>query len=240
MIIRYFQKGFNYSQDGPGNRLVYHLQGCNWHCPWCSNPEGMELGRAAKECDTSVLLREAQSCRPMMIDGGGVTLTGGEVLLQWQAAAELLKGLRQSGISTAIESNLSLPHLDALLPYLDVLMCDCKHYDAKKLHDVTGGSLDGLRENFSALAAAPIPTSVRIPLIHSFNDAKEDAEGFVRFFKSLPGEFSVEILPYHEYGKEKWSKIGKEYQMHDAFVSKDTVSFFEQTFTNAGIQIVHT
>ena len=82
MKIRYFQKGFNYSQDGPGNRLVYHLQGCNWHCPWCSNPEGMDPCRAAKECDTADLIREAKSCLPMMIDGGGVTLTGGEVLLQ--------------------------------------------------------------------------------------------------------------------------------------------------------------
>lgn len=240
MKIRYFQKGFNYSQDGPGNRLVYHLQGCNWHCPWCSNPEGIDPCRAAKECDTADLIREAKSCLPMMIDDGGVTLTGGEVLLQWQAARELLQGLHESGISTAIESNLSLPHLDALLPWLDCLMCDCKHYDPEKLHAVTGGTLDGLKENFAALSASPVPTVVRIPLIHTFNDAKEDAKGFLRFFAALPGKFSVEILPYHEYGKEKWSKIGKPYQMHDAFVSKDTVAFFEQTFTDAGIHIVHT
>ena len=105
---------------------------------------------------------------------------------------------------------------------------------------MTGGTLDGLKENFAALAASPVPTVIRIPLIHTFNDAKEDADGFVRFFAALPGKFSVEILPYHEYGKEKWRKIGKPYQMHDAFVSKDTVAFFEQTFADAGIHIVHT
>lgn len=240
MTIRYFQKGFNYSQDGPGNRLVYHLQGCNWHCPWCSNPEGMDPARKAQVSELSAMVQEAVSCVPMMIEGGGVTLTGGEVLLQWEAVTQFLCELRAAGIHTAIESNLSIPRLDCLLPYLCFLMCDCKHHDSATLHRTTGGSLDGLRQNFSALAAHPVPTIVRIPLIHGFNDARQDIEGFIHLFKELPGKFSVEILPYHEYGKDKWKKLGLPYQMQDAFVSAQTLQSFEAAFRAAGFTVIHT
>ena len=89
MTLKLFQKGFNYSQDGQGNRLVYHLQGCNMTCPWCANPEGMpmegamirEAGKSprlsCKVYETEEILREAVSCVPMFFDGGGVTFSGG-------------------------------------------------------------------------------------------------------------------------------------------------------------------
>ena len=82
MFIRYFQKGFNFSQDGPGNRLVYHLQGCNLRCPWCSNPEGMDFARPAREETPEAVAKAVLSGRPMFFDGGGLTLTGGECTAQ--------------------------------------------------------------------------------------------------------------------------------------------------------------
>ena len=74
--MKIFQKGFNYSQDGPGNRLVYHLLGCNMRCPWCTNPEGMSVnGDVLFEMTPQDILTEALSAKPMFFDGGGVTLT---------------------------------------------------------------------------------------------------------------------------------------------------------------------
>ncbi|MBQ6936567.1 MAG: radical SAM protein, partial [Clostridia bacterium] len=77
-----FQKGFNYSQDGPGNRLVYHLSGCNLFCPWCSNPEGLRQNENSKKYTIQEIFEEITSCRMMFFENGGVTFTGGEVSLQ--------------------------------------------------------------------------------------------------------------------------------------------------------------
>ena len=104
-IIHIFQKGFNYSQDGPGNRLVYHLSGCNLKCPWCSNPEGMEITKTATTLTVESIVKEALSCKMMFIDGGGVTLTGGEVTCQKDAVTKLLNLLKENGIHTCIETN---------------------------------------------------------------------------------------------------------------------------------------
>ena len=106
--IHIFQKGFNYSQDGPGNRLVYHLSGCNLKCPWCSNPEGMEIGKDATALTVESIVKEALSCKRMFIDGGGVTLTGGEVTCQRDSVLNLLSQLKENGIHTCIETNASL------------------------------------------------------------------------------------------------------------------------------------
>lgn len=87
MQIKYFQKGFNYSQDGPGNRLVIHLQGCSLHCPWCSNPEGMNI-KGGKTISTEELLKEILSCKRLFFDGGGVTFTGGECTMQKESLSK--------------------------------------------------------------------------------------------------------------------------------------------------------
>ena len=79
--MRIFQKGFNFSQDGPGNRLVYHLQGCNLRCPWCSNPEGLSF-QGGEAYTVDALVDEVLRSRLMFFEGGGVTLTGGEMSLQ--------------------------------------------------------------------------------------------------------------------------------------------------------------
>ena len=85
-FIYTFQKGFNYSQDGPGNRLVYHLSGCNMFCPWCSNPEGMDLS-AGKDYDLKQIVEECVSAKPLFFGGGGVTFTGGEPTMRADIAA---------------------------------------------------------------------------------------------------------------------------------------------------------
>ena len=88
-----FQKGFNFSQDGPGNRLVYHLSGCSLSCPWCSNPEGKAHGAGTK-LTVEQIVAEAVSAKPMFFSGGGVTLTGGEVTEQYGAVEQLLRRLK--------------------------------------------------------------------------------------------------------------------------------------------------
>lgn len=242
MELQIFQKGFNYSQDGPGNRLIFHLSGCNLRCPWCSNPEGLTIrGGTARSVDS--LIAEAESCRMMFFDGGGVTLTGGEVTVQFETVKEFLTRLKAANIHTAIETNGIHPRLPELYPVIDYLIMDCKHYDQEKHRRVTGGSNALTHKNLALAVEAGKHPAVRIPLIGGFNASAEDAAGFVRLFEQigLPGNGTVELLPYHEFGKEKYKKCGLEYTMTEAArISPDALKIFTQNLTEAGINVIHT
>jgi len=294
MKLKVFQKGFNYSQDGPGNRLIYHLQGCNMRCPWCSNPEGMPIKapimqlakeipdfvcdkgavkngvldrsvcekcaergcvherpnsyvtEKCKEYELSDIVKEAQKCVPMFIDGGGVTFTGGEVFVQLEAMKQLLPMLKEKGIHIAIESNATIPGMKEVIEYLDFVMCDYKHYDAAKLAEITGADLSRIDENFKCIIRSHKPFLIRIPVVNGFNASKEDVEGFIEKFKSFKecgenAEFSVELLSYHEYGKEKWGQCGLEYKMtDDAKVSPEFISYFTSRLKENGFKVVRT
>jgi len=242
MILRYFQKGFNFSQDGPGNRLVYHLQGCNMRCPWCSNPEGMEINSECEEIPVNEVLEEIISCKPMFFENGGITFTGGEATLQTDAVFFLMQKAKENGISTAIETNATVKELEKLKDVCDYFMIDFKHPDSKKLKEITGVSNENICQNILNLSKLKT-LHLRIPLIHGFNDSDADLEGFVKFFKEVRtngGQFDIEILPYHEYGKEKWQKQGKNYSVTDGFVSKETVNKFIKTFKESGFTVIKT
>lgn len=242
MLLRYFQKGFNYSQDGPGNRLVYHMQGCNMHCPWCSNPEGMNIDDICTEKSIDEIIAEIISCKPMFFDGGGVTFTGGEASMQLEAVFAIMKILKESGISTAIETNATNPYLPKLCGVCDCFMIDFKHPDAKKLFEITGGKLDIIKENIKTISEEN-HIHIRIPLIHGFNDDDTALKQFADFFAELKisdKKYDIELLAYHEYGKEKWDKCKKAYTVKDAFVSKETLQKFKTTFKENGFTVINT
>lgn len=242
MELRIFQKGFNFSQDGPGNRLVYHLQGCNLRCPWCSNPEGLSL-EGGRRCSVGEIVDEVLRSKPMFFDGGGVTLTGGEVCMQFDAVRELLTRLTGEGISTCIETNGTSPRLPELFPVLDLLIMDVKHHDPKKHKAVTGVSCLQTFRNITAALSARQPLALRIPLIGDFNASLEDAKGFAALFRQVgvPGKATVELLPYHEYGKVKYEELGMPYTMGaEAHVSREQVAAFAQCLQDAGVTLIHT
>ncbi len=244
MKLKVFQKGFNYSQDGPGNRLVIHFQGCNMHCPWCSNPEGIRIDAPANyTLSVEELLDECLRSRPMFFGGGGVTLTGGEVCVQLDAALLLLAGLKSGGVNTCIETNAAHPRLEELFPHLDLLIADLKHVDAQIHQAFTGLDCAGVQRNLAKAAACSLPLWVRIPMIGGFNADAAFIPGFISFFeelKAIGADLSVEILPYHEYGKSKWEQLGLTYAVENAHVDIAVLREFETAFQSAGIRVIHT
>ncbi len=246
-----FQKGFNYSQDGPGNRLVYHLQGCNMHCPWCANPEGipargcmMEKDKGKRlSCKTYAwddILEEAEQSRPLFFDGGGVTFTGGEPTLQFETLNMLLIKLKERGISTALENNGSHPQLMKLINAVDYLMMDFKHPDGTIHKRVTGVSNEVTCRNLNAIFKNGRQIAIRIPLVNGFNTSKEALNGFLEFFGGNAGkQVTFEFLRYHEYGRQKWQQCGMEYTVSDGFVKDEDAASFEDAFQKAGLQVVH-
>lgn len=232
--MRIFQKGFNYSQDGPGNRLVYHLQGCNMRCRWCSNPEGMKLS-GGQEMSVDALVEECLRSKKMFFDGGGVTFTGGEPTMQFSALLEVLQRLKAEGIHTALETNGTHPELPSLWEYVDTLMMDFKHYDSARLREYTGIGNEIIKKNFETACRIGRCMHIRIPLVNGFNISPE---GFVSYFKDWNmSNITVELLAYHEYGREKWTEP---YTIHDGFVSTQTVRAFARGLREHGIQLVQT
>ncbi len=288
--LKIFQKGFNYSQDGMGNRLILHLQGCNMRCPWCSNPEGMppdgvlmtekewldesccpkgavrdgKLDRSVcgtcegrecvrerrqkgirlscQVCSVEELAEECIRSKPMFFGGGGVTLTGGEIGMQFEAAKELLRRLGEVSIHRAIESNGSHPQMEELVPLVDQWIMDVKHYDDEVHKKWTGISNRHTIENLEKVSAAHQDVLIRVPLIPGFNDALEDAEGFAGLFEEkIKGTHTkVEFLIYHEFGRGKWEQCGKSYLMPAGRIAPGRAEYFEKILTSRGITCVRT
>jgi len=243
--IHILQKGFNYSQDGPGNRLVYHLSGCNLKCPWCSNPEGMEITENAIPLTVENIVKEAVSCKMMFIDGGGVTLTGGEVTCQKDSIINLLHQLKENGVHTCIETNASLKNCEEIFKAVDYMIADFKSPDSEKLKAVTGADLEIIKENLLLRAKTKKPLLIRIPIINGFNNGKENAVSFSEFFEELKAKSGsenlyFEILTYHEYGREKYEKAGKEYTVKNGFVTAEDVKILSQEIKNKNLKLIHT
>lgn len=241
-MLYLFQKGFHYNQDGPGNRLIYHLEGCNLRCPWCSNPEGLSFAGGTGYA-VAALVDEVKRSRPMFFDGGGLTLTGGEVTCQADAALSLLGEVKAMGVSTCIETNGISPRLPEFFPFVDHLIMDVKHYDPEAHRRVTGASNEGTLKNLSLALAEGKKPLVRIPLIGGFNASETDAHRFAALLRSLGeiGAFSVELLSYHEYGRAKYEKLGLPYTMgKDAFVPAEDYKRFSDILQEAGIKITKT
>ncbi len=242
-FIYIFHKGFNYSQDGPGNRLVYHLSGCNLSCPWCSNPEGLRINEGSQKLSVDDIVREALSSRMIFIDGGGVTLTGGEVTCQKDGVLNLLKALSKNNIHTCIETNVSLSGCEAIFDTVDYMIADFKSPSPKKTLSL-GGDIKAIKSNLLYRAKTGKPLLVRIPLIKFFNCGEETAKEFALFFKKLAEtgneKLYFEILTYHEFGKEKYNKLNMEYTVTDGYVTNDDINTLLQELKKFNLKIINT
>ena len=225
-MLHIFKKGFSFAVDGPGNRLVYHLRGCNFRCPWCANPECF-LPPAGAGTSVADILKEAEQAKPLFIAGGGVTFTGGEPTCQFRPLQKTMAGLHEMGIHTCLESNASHPDLPSLFPLIDLMILDCKHHDSTLHKNWMGLGNEPVLANIKTAVRANVNLLVRIPLIGGVNASEQDAAAFAALFKML-GDFPVELLRYHEFGKPKWEQNGMAYTMCDAAVSEAQAKRFEE------------
>ena len=229
-------KGFNYSQDGPGNRLIYHLQGCNFSCKWCSNADAIPLENInAKSVSVNEIVSEIINCKMMFFDNGGVTFTGGEATLQYDELLEILKKCEENNVHTCVETNGSSGHLIELSEYIDYLIFDFKHFDEGEHIRWCGCSNKCVIDNFEILIKSRKQLHIRIPLINNVNIFPNEFSGF---FKKFDTSYCVfEFLAYHEYGKEKWK--GK-YEILNGFVTKEMIDNFTDVFNENDLKTITT
>ena len=177
----------------------------------------------------------------MFFESGGVTFTGGEATEQFGALKEILKQLKSENISTCIETNGTHHRLPELFSLIDYLIIDCKHYDDRKHQKTIGFSNRVILQNISLACAQRDQLAIRIPLIGGFNATAEDARGFSEAFRNIGATqiATVELLRYHEYGKDKYTALGLSYPMtQEAHITDEVYQQFTDTLAQSGVRLI--
>lgn len=202
--------------DGPGIRFVVFMQGCTLNCKYCHNRDTWEL-HAGTPTSTQELIKHILNYKSYMDNsGGGVTVSGGEPLLQTEFVTELFKELKELGIHTALDTAGSLPistQIKELLKYTDLVILDIKHIDDEKAKNLTGFSNKNNLEFAKYLNNINKPMWIRQVLVPGYTDDKFDLQKLKAFIDSLTNVEKVEILPYHNLGSFKWEELGQEYEL---------------------------
>lgn len=214
--------------DGEGLRTVVFLKGCPLSCKWCSTPESQyQYAHCAtgygKDMTVSQVVKEI--CKDEIFffhSGGGVTISGGEVLMQSRFAEELLKACTEEGIPTSIETSLYADYETAigpLLPYLPSMYVDFKIFDEKKHISYTGVSNQKIKDNLRRLQREYAgKVHVRIPTVPGINMDAENMKQTALFIKDMSVVSDLELLPYHRLGLETYRKLKVSYGLPDVHV----------------------
>ncbi|MCO7124793.1 glycyl-radical enzyme activating protein [Sporolactobacillus shoreicorticis] len=239
--------------DGPGIRTVIFFKGCPLRCPWCANPESQ---RACPEKmydhvngNTTVVgefKSIAEIIKMILQDrdyyeesNGGVTFSGGEVLNQAPFAIELAKVIKNEGIHLVCETTgFSKPAVfQEFMKYMDLIFYDVKHWDSEKHRAITGVDNEIIIHNLESALTTQKKLIVRIPIIPCFNDTLSDAAHFSQLFKRI-GVTKVELLPFHQFGLNKYAELGRKYEMKDVrqLHAKD-LQDYKKVLNEAGITV---
>lgn len=204
--------------DGPGIRFVVFMQGCTLKCKYCHNRDTWDL-HSGTPTSTQELIKHILNYKSYMDNsGGGVTVSGGEPLLQSEFVTELFKKLKELGIHTALDTAGSLPisnQIKELLQYTDLVILDIKHINDEKAKDLTGFSNKNNLEFAKYLNNINKPMWIRQVLVPGYTDDKFDLQKLKSFIDTLKNVEKVEILPYHNLGMFKWEELGIEYELKD-------------------------
>ncbi|WP_431224167.1 [formate-C-acetyltransferase]-activating enzyme [Serratia sp. L9] len=256
--------------DGHGIRTVVFFKGCPHTCPWCANPESMSgkihrVRRQAKCLNCQPCLNDPQECpsgameligqnmtleallKQLLKDevfyrtsGGGVTLSGGEVLMQSEFASQLLQRLQALGINTAIETAGDAPIASvlALADHCDQVLFDLKIMDAEAAKRLLNINQPRVLANFTALVQRGINLIPRLPLIPGYTLNKENMAQALAFLAPF-GLQEIHLLPFHQYGEAKYALLGREYLLHEvAAPTEQEIAPLQVMAQQAGLRVI--
>ncbi|GGE78447.1 pyruvate formate-lyase-activating enzyme [Priestia taiwanensis] len=210
--------------DGPGIRYIVFMQGCLLRCQYCHNADTWNIG-AGKEMTVDEIVEEAKAYKAFMdASGGGITISGGEPLLQAEFVTEVFKRCKEEGIHTTLDTSGGcfdssneefMKHFDELMAVTDLLLVDIKQIDSKKHRKLTGKPNEHILEFVKYLSDRQKPIWIRHVLVPERTDAEEDLRALRAFIDTLSNVEKVEVLPYHKLGVYKWKTLGLKYPLED-------------------------
>ncbi len=204
--------------DGPGIRFVIFMQGCHLKCKYCHNRDTWDTTIGTK-ITVSELVKDIRKYEEYIkLSHGGVTVSGGEPLLQPKFLIALFTELKKLGFHTAIDTSGMFPitpEIEKILSLTDLVLLDIKHINDEKCKDLVGFSNKLELEFAKYLSSHQIPIWIRQVIIPGITDGKEDLIDLKNFIKSLKTVEKIELQPYHNLGVFKWENLGFEYELKD-------------------------
>lgn len=203
--------------DGPGIRYVVFTQGCPMRCIYCHNPDTWDPN-SGREVTVEEILSEFNANRDFYAKGG-ITVTGGEPLLQMDFLTELFKQAKSQGIHTCIDTSgitfnpQNTEKMDTLMSYTDLVMLDIKHIDNEEHIKLTGKSNTNILQFAKYLEEHKIPLWVRHIIVEGITDKPEYLTRLGRFIGSLKNLSALDVLPYHTMGVNKYKELGIPYKL---------------------------
>lgn len=201
--------------DGPGIRLVVFLQGCNFRCLYCANPDTIDTKGESKETAPEEILKMAVSQKPFFGKKGGITFSGGEPTFQAKALVPLFKMLKEAGIHICVDTNGGIWNEDVkeLLSLADLVLLDVKQFNPNRHRILTERSNEQTLRTAAWLEENGKPFWLRYVLVQGYSAFKEDMEALGEHFKDYKQIERVEILPYHTLGVHKYEAMNMEYKL---------------------------
>ena len=206
------------THDGPGIRFLVFLQGCAARCQYCQNPDTWDL-KAGFAMSAEEILAKVKRCMPYITAShGGVTVSGGEPLLQIEFLIELFRLCKREAIHTAVDTSAfcdtqQRKRLRRLSALTDLFIVDIKATDAASHKKITARELSEVLEFLDILESARAPFWLRYVLVPGLNDSKNDMRALRRILDGLTCCEKFEFLPYHTLGKHKWEYMGLRYPL---------------------------
>ena len=201
--------------DGPGVRFVVFMQGCSLRCKYCQNRDTWDLhGGTTYTADE--LVEKILRYKNYIMPNGGVTISGGEPLLQAKFLIELFKELKKHNIHTCIDTSGSFDITDdikKLIDLTDLFLLDIKCINDEKAKDLTGVSNKKELDFARYLSSINKPLWIRQVLVPGITDDEQDLLELKNFISSIKTVEKVEVLPYHDLGKFKWENLGCKYEL---------------------------
>ncbi|MCC6555902.1 MAG: pyruvate formate lyase-activating protein [Polyangiaceae bacterium] len=204
--------------DGPGVRFVLWTAGCCFRCQYCHNPDTWRIKNGRLLTIEQVMEEVGKYVRFLSAAGGGVTISGGEPLVQAPFVCRILRGCERLGVHTVLETNGYLGHRlsDADLETIDLVLLDLKSWDPATHRRVTGREIGPVLRFARRLSDLGKPAWVRFVLVPGLTDAPENVGGLADFVATLRNVERVEVLPFHQLGRFKWERLGVDYPLRDA------------------------
>ncbi|CAM5635080.1 pyruvate formate-lyase-activating protein [Streptomyces pilosus] len=203
--------------DGPGTRFVLFLSGCPLRCLYCANPDTWRM-RDGEPATVDEVMAEIEKYRAFLTTaGGGVTLTGGEALLQPAFTAAVFRRCKELGLHTALDTSgfLGARADDALLADTDLVLLDIKSFDAGTYRRLTGGDLAPTLDFATRLDRLGKRMWIRYVLVPGRTDDPEAIDGLAGFLAGLGSVERVDILPFHKLGAAKYDALGIPFALRD-------------------------
>lgn len=203
--------------DGPGVRFVVFLTGCRLSCPYCHNPDCRKIGNGRLVSSAALLAEIGGYKAYLQHTGGGVTLSGGEPLVQPAFAAALLQGAKDLGLHTALDtSGFPGEHApEALLDATDLVLLDIKSGLPGLYRQVAGVPLQPTLDFARRLESRGLPVWIRFVLVPGLTDGEDNIRAVARIVGGLANVERVEVLPFHKLGERKWAEMGLTYSLAD-------------------------